>query len=146
MSNDRPKPVSVGANLSPQRQDELLFQEVMGNCDLGACQKLVAGGGEVDCEDDDGNTPLLWAVLSGKGEVVKLFLEKGADVNHKNHEGETALHWAAMTRSLEVARLLLLRGALVNAGDDFEVTPLRTALLNDDPAMVALLQSSGGKE
>ena len=46
------------------------------------------------------------AAESGKLEVVKLLLEKGANVNAKTPSGWTALTWAAWNGSSDVVKLL----------------------------------------
>ena len=59
-------------------------------------------------EYEDCRTPLHLAAFTGRTEVVRLLLERGADVNAKNEKGgETPLHNAAMNGHAEAAVLLL---------------------------------------
>lgn len=60
-----------------------------------------------------GSTPLMYAVLYGNLDDVRLLLDSGADPNVRNEVGATALMWAV--DDIEKTRLLLERGADVNA-------------------------------
>ena len=126
--------------------DSQLLLEASENCDPAACARLLRQGAKVNARDEDGCTPLLWAVLAAKHEAVKLFLDAGAEVNCKNHDGETPLHWVAVTGEQPIARLLLERGAKINAKDIFGITPTRSAFLNGDDEMVELFRQHGGAE
>lgn len=77
---------------------------------------LISGGADVNITDSDGNSPLLFAISSGRftnpdlicsklikhllfrsgnEEVIELLIEKHANVNLANDEEVTALHKAA---------------------------------------------------
>ena len=53
-------------------------------------QLLAARGAEINCQDEDQETPLHWAADYGHAAAVKLLLTLGADTTIKNREGETA--------------------------------------------------------
>ena len=106
---------------------------------------LIARGADVNAKDEDGDTPLDWAIsykrteiadllrkhggkakapdisiyrAAGLGniEAVKQHLAAGTDVNAKA-AGETPLHLAAMEGHKAVAELLIVKGTNVNAKD-----------------------------
>ena len=52
------------------------------------------GSRKVTAKDDDGRTPLHYAVLDGDTEVAERLLTKGAEVNAKTNTGETPLDLA----------------------------------------------------
>ena len=52
---------------------------------------LVAKGVDVNAQSKNGATPLMAAVRSGQGELVRVLLSKGADANLKSANGGTAL-------------------------------------------------------
>jgi ankyrin repeat protein len=58
------------------------------------------------------------ACRSGRANVVKFLLERGADVSFRAYLGGTALHWAYFGGSQEVIRMLQRAGADANALDD----------------------------
>jgi len=124
--------------------DRMLLLEASEACDCGNCRRLLDQGADVNARDEDGCSPLLWAVLEGSEETVNLFLERGAEVNVSNLDGETPLHWAAVMGKVKIAELLLSRGAKADARDVFGITPLRSASLNGDWKMVKLLREHGG--
>ena len=61
-----------------------------------------------------GFTPLLYAVLAGDGETVRVLLDNGADVNDASPDGVSALMLALTKRHEELALLLIDRGAAPN--------------------------------
>jgi ankyrin repeat protein len=72
-----------------------------------------------------GSTPLMYAVLYGDAESVRLLLEAGADPNTRNETRATALMWAV--DDPDKTRLLIRGGADVNARSDDGRTPLLIA-------------------
>ena len=65
--------------------------------------------------------------MSGKLEVVKLLIEKGADFKSPDKDGKTPLHWAAYSGKLEVVKLLIEKGADFKSPDKDGKTPLHWA-------------------
>jgi hypothetical protein len=57
----------------------------------GVFDYLLARGVDVNARSKNGSTPLMAAVGSGQGEIVRLLLSKGADANAKASGGGTAL-------------------------------------------------------
>jgi hypothetical protein len=55
----------------------------------------VENGASVDCQDENGLTPLFYAARHGNTNAVAFLLAHGADANHKSKTGETPLMWAA---------------------------------------------------
>lgn len=66
---------------------------------------------------DKGNslTPLHWAVITGRTNLVFWLIEKGADVNAADPAGMTPLHKAAVFNRLTCAEALVAAGADVSA-------------------------------
>jgi ankyrin repeat protein len=81
-----------------------------GHSDIVAA--LLAKGAQVNLQDQEGRTALIWAAFGDGGTkdsrvaVVKLLLANGADVNLRNSAGKTALMIARDKARLEIVQLL----------------------------------------
>ncbi|KAI8771965.1 serine/threonine-protein phosphatase 6 regulatory ankyrin repeat subunit B [Biomphalaria glabrata] len=63
---------------------------------------------DINCKDDEGNTPLMICALHGYSDIVRMLIEKRADVNSTNKNGDTALILSASkSGSTDVLRMLL---------------------------------------
>ncbi|KAK0044670.1 serine/threonine-protein phosphatase 6 regulatory ankyrin repeat subunit B [Biomphalaria pfeifferi] len=83
---------------------------------LSACKKgntflvqcLLLCDVDVNCKDDEGNSPLMLCALHGYSDIVRMLIEKRADVNSTNKNGDTALILSASKPgSTDVLRMLL---------------------------------------
>lgn len=101
-------------------------------------------GMDVDVQDENGMSPLIYAAFFGHEDVVKELLDLGANVNAKGHSGVTAL-LAALQKAEndKIARLLIDSGADVNACDGQGLTPLMTAIYADSDEMTLYLLEKG---
>ena len=76
---------------------------------------LISKGEDVNQEDGNGLTPLLYAAVSGNTRVAELLLCAGADIDHLNDKvNVTALNAAAYKNNSETAQFLIKKGANVN--------------------------------
>ena len=50
---------------------------------------------EINKQDNNGNTPLIWAAMEGHDDIVQLLVDYRAEINLQNFAGETALLVAA---------------------------------------------------
>ncbi|WP_406832882.1 MULTISPECIES: RHS repeat-associated core domain-containing protein [unclassified Wolbachia] len=88
------------------------------------------------------STPLHLAASSGKLDVVKYLVDKGADVKVKDNYGETSLH--SSSGKLDVVKYLVDKGADVNAKDNNGKTPL--ALVGSwKTELIQYLESKGAR-
>ena len=98
--------------------------------------------------EENGETPLMTAALSGNVAMVKALLARGADVNAATVEtGQTALMWAASEEHRDVMRELIAAGADVHAQSKIGFTPLLFAARNGDIEAAKMLIAAGvGRE
>jgi ankyrin repeat protein len=74
----------------------------------------------VTAQDNDGSTPLHFAVWVGNLDPARLLVDHGADVTlaAQDIQGSTPLHRAVKEGSVDLARLLVMHGADVSAKDN----------------------------
>ncbi|XP_048250878.1 serine/threonine-protein phosphatase 6 regulatory ankyrin repeat subunit B-like isoform X2 [Haliotis rufescens] len=112
--------------------------------------ELIAAGADINVQDEDGNTPLMMAAMTGWD--ISPLLTAGADVTTKNGLGETALHLVREKKNYlcinkpinegqSNAKQLIAAGADVNAQDEDGNTPLHTCVKNNDYRSVKALLS-----
>lgn len=104
---------------------------------------MLTMGGYWGSLDNDGNTPLMFAVKRGQTNAVRVLLEAGADLNTANSESETPLHWAVRLNHTEIISLLLEAGGDPNVRDNGGHTPLSIAFTHGQFGIVALLAEHG---
>ena len=75
--------------------------------------RLLEAGADVNSQDDDGMTALIWATYKGYKEIVELLINADADVNVMADDGMTALILAALKGHTEIAELLISSSAEV---------------------------------
>jgi glutaminase len=80
--------------------------------DLGAIQRLVVRGSDLNAADYDKRTPLHLAASEGQEDVVQLFIEEGIDLNPRDRWGGTPFDDAYRHGHGQVARLLETHGAV----------------------------------
>jgi ankyrin repeat protein len=106
---------------------------------------LIDRGADIEAKDEDGRTPLHYAVGKNSLDVTRLLIDRGADIEAKDNTGQTPLHIAfggadimlnfrllggtplqraSGNNALDVARLLIDRGADIAAKDKDGRTPL----------------------
>jgi hypothetical protein len=72
---------------------------------------------DVDVQDGDGCTAIMYAAQGGHTTNVKVLNKCGADVNKADKKGITALMYAAQNGSTEMVELLVKYGANINTTD-----------------------------
>lgn len=68
---------------------------------------------EINIANEQGDTPLHFAVLRADIDVIKFLIKHGADVNQTNTWGIVPIHLAAQIPNPEIAQLLLEQGAKI---------------------------------
>ena len=91
----------------------------------------------------EGHSPLYYAVLSGKADVVELLLHNGASPNAEGNGATNALYTAAGEGNIRIVRDLLAAGADPKANKRTGATPLYAAADSGNPEMVKLFLDLG---
>ncbi len=100
-------------------------------------------------DDECGYTPLMYAVISGETELVKLLIENGADVNVKDFSGFTPVATVAYCLDddpgVEILNILIENGADINTKNNYGQTNEElTHMFRDDknPGIREILRGS----
>ena len=101
--------------------------------DIEGVKKFIADGGDLNIQDEYGNTALFyvsgwWASLK----IAKLLIDNGADLNIQNQMNETALMYASDNNEWEMTKLLIDNKAKLDIQDDQERTALMFARKNNN--------------
>ncbi|KAL7817986.1 ankyrin repeat-containing domain protein [Trichoderma aethiopicum] len=104
---------------------------------------LVSSGTDVDLKDQDGQTPLFFAVRSGRESIVEELLERGANPNSINDRGKTPLFYAAENGYRTIASKLLRYGGSLEHRDEDGQTPLFFAVQRGHVSIVEELLERG---
>lgn len=83
--------------------------------DIGGVRKALKSGADVDKQDRDGWTALLFAATNNQPSVVQLLVSAGADPNIAGNQGETPLIAAVLAQDAPLVKLLLDAGADASA-------------------------------
>jgi len=86
--------------------------------DIGGVKKSLDAGVDVNSQDSDGWTALMFASIGGHVEVAHHLLQAGADVNKQNNDGATPVKMARLTGQIDVVKALVKAGA--PEGDIFQ--------------------------
>ena len=78
--------------------------------DIEEVKQHLATGADVNAKNKVGGTPLHFAALEGRKEIVELLIAKGGDVNIKTDDGLTPLDRAIKYQRTETADLLRKNG------------------------------------
>ena len=128
---------------------ELIEATKQGNLDL--VEQLIKQGADVNAEDEDGNTALLYASENGDIKLIRLLISSGAYVNaNADNKYSRAydlinalLKEATESCDLEKVRKLLNQGANVNVKNYHETTALDVAIAKCHIDLVKLLIQAG---
>lgn len=77
--------------------------------------------------DNNGNSPLHVAILSGESDYAISLINQGADLNIKNRLGLSPLHLTAFLNDRQVTNQLILKGAEIDIKGNSGYTPLHIA-------------------
>ncbi|TVY90479.1 Ankyrin repeat domain-containing protein, partial [Lachnellula willkommii] len=93
---------------------------------------LIQQNADLNSKDNDGRTPLVYAVIEGHHRIVTTLLAHGARIDEVDCDDRSALHWAVLHQREEILKLLLQRkeeqGLDVDAYDFSGWTPVHMAV------------------
>merc|ERR1719378_642226 len=89
---------------------------------------MIARGGGLNARNEEGDTPLHWAVRAENIAAVNSLVEQGSDAAAQNEDGENPLHMAVSTRAqLAIIEKLLAAGSPIYQPDATGTTAIGMA-------------------
>ncbi len=87
--------------------DKEVFFEAVKDGDHNEVKKIIEAGIDVNAEDKNGWTALMFASQEGHTDIARLLLKNGADVTAQNNEWGTAMVFALENGHFEIVALIL---------------------------------------
>ena len=115
---------------------EIAIREAVSLGKIGAVRQHLDAGAGVNGKDEDGYTPLDWAIFMKKTETAELLRKHGGK--------HGTIHSAAYGGDIEAVKKFLAAGADVNANGGGR-TPLDLAIQVKNTEIADLLRKHGGK-
>jgi ankyrin repeat protein len=85
----------------------------------------------------------MYAVESGRKDLIQALLQRNAAVNARDNDGKTALTYAVMAQRIDLVQQLLVSSADVGSSDNENQTPLMYAAAAGAEQMVQILLDAG---
>lgn len=98
--------IGADAETKDVNGDTILIQFIKGGYPDKTEYFLAFWHFDLDVKNNEGMTPLMYAVEKGYSRLVKIMTEKGADVNIKNNNGQTAFDIALKKGNNDIISLL----------------------------------------
>ncbi|XP_063406238.1 kinase D-interacting substrate of 220 kDa-like [Mytilus trossulus] len=114
--------------------------------DIDALELSLQNGADIDYQDVDGQTALMWAANGGHLEICRLLIDRGCKINitETEYSGETALIWAVVRGHLDICRLLIDRGCKIDTTTRDGYTALHWAARKGYLQITRCLVEQGG--
>ncbi len=105
--------------------------------------QLLEAGANPDFQNQEGQSPLMLAVINFKDECVRILLEGGANPNLQNSSGDTALMLACVFEDPQIVAMLLKAGANQDIRNARGQSALEIARIRGATDLESLLLSAG---
>ncbi|MDP4552563.1 ankyrin repeat domain-containing protein [Alkalihalobacillus macyae] len=96
---------------------ELVYKENIEPADYSEMERLISLGVDINAKNEEGTTPLTYAVMKKNHQLVEWLVQAGADI-HEGVENDRLLEMAANNKSYDIVDLLLKMGAHFEVGNE----------------------------
>jgi len=122
-----------------EREALASFIDTIKKGDTAGVTAYLAKQINVNGKDAAGNMPLHTASATGKIDIVRLLVEKGAKIDVPDYDMKTPLHRAVESGNLETVEYILGRGGSVRAKALGDITPLHDNAMQGNSRITELL-------
>ncbi|KAF5270594.1 hypothetical protein FQR65_LT05492 [Abscondita terminalis] len=133
---------NVNINCITKFNETALFWTTFSDVDLNITDLLISVGVNINFPNQDGVTPIHYAIMKENRNAFDNLLKNQADVDMKNINGVAPLHTAA-EKDVYYIRGLLDHGANINIRNGYNNTPLHLAVQERKPDIVQELLVRG---
>jgi hypothetical protein len=129
----------------PEVLSAILMRSALPENDINLARMLVSDGADVNQPDDEGNTPLMYAITNGMSEdLVQLLIESGADPNEG--AAESPLMVAVTDDRIQTVEALLRHGADPSSVDLATCSEVMVALIEQHNSAMAAAEEAAANE
>ena len=93
---------------------------------------------DVNVKNNDGLTPMFFAMMKEDTEIMKCLAGIGADIHQPDNEGKTLIFTATGLGKTEAIKCLVSLGVDVNTKDKEGYTPISSAIMNQQEQIASL--------
>ncbi len=111
----------------------------------GVIAAFIKAKANLDITAADGETPLMAAVDTDRGDIIEALIAAGAKIEAKDNDGWTALHYAATNGKWSALEKLIAAKANVNAAANDKYTGVMMAIIGGHGGIVEKLMKAGAK-
>lgn len=132
--------IKAGANInpSPVRWHPTPFMKVCAKHAIQCVNIFLENGVDLETQDSDGKTALMYSLDSGKTYVMTTLIKKGVSLETRDFKGKTALIYAIEKRTPQLVALLIRDGAVAQATDYDGTSCFMYALASGSPEITGL--------
>lgn len=96
---------------------KLVYKKIIKPADRSEMERLISLGVDINAANEEGITPITYAVMKKDYQLVEWLVQAGADV-HESVENDRLLEIAANNKSYDIIDLLLKMGAHFEVGNE----------------------------
>jgi len=112
---------------------------------IASIKTFIENGTDINLKDDRGCTPLYYAVVHAKKDIVRLLVAEGADVNLMPKNNYSLLRLAVWNKDIDTVKLLVDKGLKADVKDIDGLTAFRVAALQGSRDIVEFFLSKGAQ-
>jgi hypothetical protein len=140
---DQDYPESTIYAMTPEERGKLLKYVAKDAKDLDTLQRLIGRGADVNAQNNNGWTALIWAARYNNILAIRALLAAGADLSIQTNIGNTALMVAAYNNNTEAIGALLAASADVSTQNNFGDMALMVAANRGNAFAISALLAAG---